>query len=496
MAEDNEDLIRAIRQMIAASAALQSALAANAAVLSECVIRLEDGEDPVAIIRSAPGAQGRANVQAASEALDEARTRFRMLLIASCMVGGMSRKELASNMGFSPQLVSRYVRAGRGAGLTVRVVGRRRSAADSGVHRTRSPAAYSGRIRPDDHLEAHVRTRRTQPGVRAAAAAVVALLTAACGGGAAPPMTTAAPSSTSPPTSVPAAASGPLRFGPPVPLSHGAGLAAVSCGSAASCLAMDSAGRAYDFDGASWSGPVPPDPQPIGPGAVAVSCAGATPCAAVATAGNQIVTWDGHSWSAPVTVVGAVGLGAVGCAPTGYCASVDSEGNAFAADGATWHATAGDWGSVSAISCVSATFCVSVSGGISQWDGGRWSTPDPLTSTSAYSGVSCPATTFCTAVDQGGEALQWDGRAWSAATRIEPGAVSATSSGVALTGVSCPTSTFCAAVDAGGGVLQWSNGAWTRDDADGSVALEAISCPTTDLCVAVDQEGRVLLGRP
>jgi hypothetical protein len=279
-------------------------------------------------------------------------------------------------------------------------------------------------------------------------------------------------------------------------LSPGTALVTISCGSTTSCVALDALGRAYSFDGTEWSGPVPASAQALGEGALSVSCASPSLCMAVATARNQITDWDGHAWSPPVTVGGANDLEAVGCAPTGYCASVDSEGNAFAFDGQAWRGTSGAWGSVSSISCVSASFCISVSGGISEWNGDQWTTPDPYTSTSSFSGVSCPSASFCTAVDQAGEAFQWNGQAWSASVRVEPGPASTTSSGVALTGVSCPTATFCAAVDGSGGLLQWSDGTWTRSQIDGTRTLDAIACPSATLCLVADAAGNVITVQP
>jgi hypothetical protein len=139
---------------------------------------------------------------------------------------------------------------------------------------------------------------------------------------------------------------------------------------------------------------------------------------------------------------------------------------------------------------------MSVSGGISQWNGTRWTVPDPYTSSSSFSGVSCPSSAFCTAVDQGGEALLWNGQAWSPPVRIEPGQPTATSSGTALTGVSCPTASFCVAVDNSGGVLEWTDATWTRADVDGTEQLAAVSCPTATSCVVVDQKGDALVGNP
>jgi hypothetical protein len=290
-------------------------------------------------------------------------------------------------------------------------------------------------------------------------------------------------------------ASGPLHFSPLRPLAQGTGLASISCTATTSCIALDDTGRGYHYDGTTWSAPVPPTGQALGPGAISVSCATPSLCMAVATASSQVVSWNGQGWSAPVTLDGAMGLEAVGCASTGYCAAVDAEGNAFATDGQGWQGTSGDWGSVSSISCVSSSFCMSTSGGISQWNGSSWTQPAQFGTASSLTGVSCPSASFCMAVDQTGQSLEWNGQAWSAPASVEPAGV-AGAVGAALTGVSCPTTSFCAAVDSQGGVLQWSGGTWTRTDVDATRKLTAVSCPSPALCVVVDQSGDVSDGTP
>ncbi len=291
---------------------------------------------------------------------------------------------------------------------------------------------------------------------------------------------------------------------PPVDVVHlrrppesdrGTGLAAVACGSPTVCLALDTSGRAYRQTGSGWTGPATLTSQARGSGGVSLSCAGPSSCVAIPTGGDQAVSWDGRAWNPPGTVAAGSALEAVGCASSGYCAAVDAEGNAFALSGGSWHATSGDWGSVSAVSCVSATFCVSVSGGISRWDGSSWTTPDSLGAASSFTGVSCPAPTACTAVDTTGEALSWNGTAWSAPVPVEPMPVPGAGNDPTVTAVSCPTSSFCASVDDAGGLLLERNGSWTRTEVDPGHGLTGISCPSPTACLAVDDGGNVLVGK-
>ena len=215
------------------------------------------------------------------------------------------------------------------------------------------------------------------------------------------------------------------------------------------------------------------------------------------TAASQVVTGSGLSWSAPQTLQGATDLGAVGCAPTGYCATVDAEGYAFAFDGGGWSATSGDWGSVAGIACVSSTFCVSVSGGISQWNGSSWTQPDSYAAIGSFTSVSCPSTVFCAAARQF--------RGCHVPRPARPGARRSASSrvnrppprwGRIPTGISCPSAAYCAAVDGAGAVLQWSGSTWSYDKVDPGRHLTAISCPTPTFCAAADAAGDVILGRP
>ena len=204
----------------------------------------------------------------------------------------------------------------------------------------------------------------------ALAVVVVVAVLAGCGSASspAPAGRPARPATSVPPSPATTSASGgpaPLHFGHPMPVAAGAGLDSVSCGSPTFCIALDATGRAYRFDGTGWTGPVPATGQPIGPGSISVSCSNPTFCMAVVTAGSDVTNWNGSGWSGPVALDGANGLEAVGCAPSGYCAAVDAEGNAFAFSGNAWTGTSGDWGSVSAISCVTSSFCMSTSGGIS-----------------------------------------------------------------------------------------------------------------------------------
>ena len=181
-------------------------------------------------------------------------------------------------------------------------------------------------------------------------------------------------------------------------------------------------------------------------------------------------------------------------------------------------------GQLSAVSCVSASFCVAVdnrfaaAGYALAYDGHSWSAPLLIDSTGGFNDVSCPTTSFCAAVTSDGRAYTYDGSSWSAPTSLGTGetlnAVSCTSSAFCLatgsanssgdvfiyngTGwsrppqpnpanviddVSCPTSSFCVAADDAGNVLTFDGGSWSAPDAIGDV--NSLSCPTTSFCMAI-----------
>jgi hypothetical protein len=94
------------------------------------------------------------------------------------------------------------------------------------------------------------------------------------------------------------------------------------------------------------------------------------------------------------------------------------------------------------------------------------------------------------AVDSAGDALEWNGTAFSAPAPVasEPPLSGTDASG--LTGVSCPTPTFCRAVDSIGRVFGFNGSTWSKGTlVDNGHALTSISCPTVTYCVAVDRAG-------
>jgi len=178
-----------------------------------------------------------------------------------------------------------------------------------------------------------------------------------------------------------------------------------------------------------------------------------------------------------------------------------------------------------AVSCVSATFCMAVGtsdfgfdhtqtnlkGPIAtfaeRWDGTAWSllpTPHAGPGLSLLS-LSCVSPTFCVAVGAnhttgrmsnpgfvGGGKLRavlevWNGTAWS----VRPTPLGAMPNS-ALTGVSCVSGRFCIAVGSTGlqiaAALRWDGSAWKRltlPSVKWGPTLTAVDCVATNACTAV-----------
>jgi hypothetical protein len=177
-----------------------------------------------------------------------------------------------------------------------------------------------------------------------------------------------------------------------------------------------------------------------------------------------------------------------------FCITIDGEGNSVAFNGTRWSGNLGAWGAANQISCVSPQFCVAAEGGPSVWDGQTWTQPNDDDAQGQLNSVSCASATFCIAVDSDGNALTWNGTAFSAPAPVatEPPLSGTDASG--LTGVSCPTTTFCRAVDSIGRVFDFDGTTWTGGTLiDNGHALTSISCPTVSYCVTVDRAGNAFV---
>jgi len=207
---------------------------------------------------------------------------------------------------------------------------------------------------------------------------------------------------------------------------------AVSCPTTSFCLAVDGDFNAYTYNGSSWSAAQQIDPNSLEGIVISeVSCASATFC--VAAFGSKTATFNGTTWSAPVSVGTAPGAGS--------------------------NATPG----IEALSCASPTFCAGVGttpdnqGYLGTFNGSSWSTPVIKKTTLGPQGfvsVSCPTTSWCMAPGLDGW-VTWTGSSWSAPqTFSDPGGPIGEGP-LYANSVSCTSSKFCEEVESNGYADNW-----------------------------------------
>jgi hypothetical protein len=277
----------------------------------------------------------------------------------------------------------------------------------------------------------------------------------------------------------------------------------ISCPSTNFCMAGAPNGGALIWNGTSWSASPQirwPDPND---GITFVSCGSSSFCAGADEDGD-IRVWDGTSWSIDHPVVPGTtsgGARSISCPSASFCMAVNELGNAIVWNGTSLSAptTIDSNGHVVAVSCPSPSFCMALGGGDTWmvYNGASWSAPRPIgtlrpggrpppppprgrprprsqtpppttpSSTPAVfiNFVSCPTASFCVAALSDGEAIVWNGTAWSAPQSIDSSLANARGP-AAQTTVGSP-----------------------------SLGLKAVSCPTPSFCVAVGSDGSATIGR-
>ena len=314
-------------------------------------------------------------------------------------------------------------------------------------------------------------------------------------------------------------------------------LDAVSCVSANMCMAtghrLAATGAvvtlAERWDGTSWSLVRTRNPSTIGNELVALSCASAAACMAVGftqggPGGPLAESWNGTRWSVvrtPTLAGTGSNLTGVSCVSPDACTAVGAvspNGTALSTviefwDGTRWsvvpspNPAAG--GALRAVSCVSAHACMAVgfSGSESgfhgtlaeSWNGSRWSvlpTPNPGTGGNFLNGVSCVSPDTCTAA---GEAFHsgtqttsliesWDGSRWSVVPSPTPG-----TGQTLVNGVSCSSKDACNVVGSYNNetktlVESWDGRSWsvvpTPNPGAIDRALDGVSCVSPGFCMA------------
>ena len=263
-------------------------------------------------------------------------------------------------------------------------------------------------------------------------------------------------------------------------------LTAISCPSTSFCMAVDTDGTAFRYDGLNWTSA---DKIDTGHSLKSVSCASSDHCVAVDNSGYAFL-YNG-TWSTGAQFDTSGEPVSVSCPNLSFCMVIDNNANAFAYNGATWSSaeSVGIASDLTAVSCTSDTECVAVDaqGNGSRYDGTVWTaySANPI---SAYglNAVSCTPNSgsFCMAVDNAGNAFGYNGTTWS--HQYDDGAIDSDS----LNSVSCLGTAFCMVVDSNGGALRYNGVTWSAvSDIDGTHSISSLSCPTSAFCMGVDKAG-------
>ncbi len=311
----------------------------------------------------------------------------------------------------------------------------------------------------------------------------------------------------------------------------GSGASSISCTSATFCEAVGYT-SVLKFNGSTWTSQSLPSALLDRPGfggtattyLTSVSCVSDSFCEAV---GDSIgsphlpgtgfaLGYNGHDWTLQKLPAGGVSPpSGVSCAAENFCEM--TVGSSFLIsqppivalvfDGTSWtdQSVPPNVGTLSGVSCTSASSCVAVGANMSGGDiavafNGRTWTDQPVPPRVAtLSGVSCTSASSCVAVGDNaspvgaaateivrGVALELNEGAWISQA-VPPGVGQ-------LSGVSCTAGGFCEAVGADlsgtyGAVLVFDGGAWTVQGLPSPLStLSGVSCISARFCIAVGQK--------
>lgn len=150
-----------------------------------------------------------------------------------------------------------------------------------------------------------------------------------------------------------------------------------------------------------------------------VWCVSRTYCVGVSTddsGDGTAADFDGHTWSAPRTILrGHLAL-RVSCATVDFCAAIGWKHVAAVQQHGRWRTHGIDpTGMLKSISCPAAGFCVAVDdrGAAVVYRDGAWQSPMTIDS-NPLNDVSCSSPSFCVAVDTAAQEVSYDGSTWSA----------------------------------------------------------------------------------
>jgi hypothetical protein len=153
-------------------------------------------------------------------------------------------------------------------------------------------------------------------------------------------------------------------------------------------------------------------------------------------------------------------------------------------------------GSPQTLSCVGTSWCLAgdASGQALTWNGSAWSAPKAAVAVAegdeygGFGSSSCVSTSFCVAVADHGGIVTYRSGVWSAVSRLK----SSTGAAIPMMSVDCTSTSFCVAAgqaegDSRGWVARFNGTSWsTATRLTGSVSR--VDCVSTTFCMAVGQD--------
>jgi len=307
---------------------------------------------------------------------------------------------------------------------------------------------------------------------------------------------------------------------PAAPVFGAPALIGVSCPARSFCMAVDAEGRSIEFSGDQWS--QPRQLARSGDELDTITCPTPEFCVAGSESGD-VYQFNGSDWSAAQNVIPedananashspGPALLTVTCIAYRFCMAIDVYGSYSIFNGQTWSpptkmATYVN-GLVDALSCAPGPMCVVLggSGEVAIFQDGRWSRFPQFKSLGTsntgygYNHVACVSTRFCVAVDENGDAGEYDGSHWSDPVRIDP---HSRFQGLSfLDSVGCSSKNLCIAADLAGYVTFYAdNHSWAAPskkgvgipsrDASGDPYAVIVSCALGGMCVLFSASGYV-----
>jgi len=248
-------------------------------------------------------------------------------------------------------------------------------------------------------------------------------------------------------------------------------ITSIECPTESFCLAENWQSEQLELHADRWS---PPKPVNTLPG-LEISCPTETFCSGVA--GDSAYTWDGKTWSDPVTLGTDSTFDQISCPTTTYCLAGGEFGAGLALyDGSSWKSvsTPVDDPRWIALSCGRPGHClVSFNTATFEYTDGIWR---DRTRMSPNSSVACAGESFCIAVNRHGRSSSVDHGKWRAAGHV---------SVADYPRVTCTSSTFCLATGGAGRLSTWNGSEWSAHLTVGDISLGDASCYSPRRCVAV-----------